>query len=75
MNPSLDRSEGFEDAALGDRAVAALPDERLQFPSQRGKAGQLALHIREMFTGDDVNRFTGLFLPVGHIEQCPYLLD
>jgi hypothetical protein len=66
--------ERFENAALRNRAVAALPDQRIQFPAQRGKVGELPFHIRQMFAGNGVHGFAGLLCLVGKIEQRPNLL-
>jgi hypothetical protein len=66
---------GFQNAAFGNGAVAALSDHRFQFPAQRGQVGQLPLHVRKVFAGDCVNRFAGLLFVVGQIEQRPDFLD
>jgi hypothetical protein len=67
--------EGFQNAAFGNGAVAALSDHRFQFPAQRGQVSQLPLHVRKVFAGDCVNRFAGLLFVVGQIEQRPDFLD
>ena len=67
--------EGFKDAALGNRAVAAFPDHQFQFPAQRRQIGQLTLHLCKMLAGNHVHGLARLLFLVGHIEQRPDLLN
>ena len=55
--------------------MAALSDDRLQFPTQRAEMGQLPLHLGQMFPRDSVHGFAGLVFLVRQIEQRPDLLD
>jgi hypothetical protein len=60
--------ESFKDATLGNRAVTALPNQRVQFPPQCREVGQFALHIRKGARGRSRPRLRG-------IEQIRALLD
>jgi hypothetical protein len=67
--------EGFENAAIRNRAMTALPEKGFQFPAQGSKVRQFPFHVRQMLTGDLVHGLAGLFFLIGKIQQCSNLVD
>jgi hypothetical protein len=55
--------------------VTAFPDQRFQLLAQRGKVGQLPLHLDQMFVGYGVHGFARLLFVIGQIEQRSNLLN
>jgi hypothetical protein len=55
--------------------MTAVPDHRFQLLAQRGKVGQLPLHLYQMFVGYGVHGFAGLLFVVSQIEQRSNLLN
>ena len=55
--------------ALGNGAVAALTDDAIELAPQRLKVGDLAVDLRQMFAGDDIDGAARLIPVVGQSEQ------
>ena len=67
--------EGFDDAAIGDDAAAALVDHPVEFGLERLQVGDLALDLGAMLLGDCIDRRAGLVAVVGKREQRPDLIE
>jgi hypothetical protein len=75
MSEHLDRSGGLQNPALGDRAVAALPDEGGQLSPKGAEIGQLPVHLGQVLPRDGVNGLAGSLPLVGEVEEGADLLE
>ena len=71
----LVRRQGLQDSALGDRAVAALPDKGGELTAEGAEVGELAVHLGNMLPRDGVHRLAGPFPLVGEAEKDADLLE
>ena len=67
--------EGLQDPALGDRAMAALPDEGGQLSPKGAEIGELPVHLGQVLPRDGVNGLTGSLPLIGEVEEGADLLD
>lgn len=61
----INRSQRFNNPALGDGPATALSDDAVQFASQSLQIGELAVNVREVVARDDVDGLAGTLLLIG----------
>src|SRR5690606_4530177 len=69
------RRERLDDAALGDRASAALADDAVQLMAQSLKIADLSLHLHQVLARDGIDRIAGPVALIGKPEEIAHLLD
>lgn len=68
-------SQGFQDAALGNRPALARRNEPGQLAPKRGEVRELAIDFGQVLGSDHIDRSAiALALP-GQIEQRTYLIE
>jgi hypothetical protein len=75
LSANVARRESLNDPTFANRAVTALPDQRVQLAAQRREIDQLALYLRQVCARDEIDRLAGPILLVGEIKQRPDLLN